>query len=130
MEDDQRNRLLQFSQKQMQEVAQVCNKIPNYKIEAIVQDNQTEANVGEEINLSIKIEGDEDEEEEEENKNKLVYAPFYPKEKEEQWWLIIADESTKKLLSIKRIDAKSGMEVQISFTPNESGNKTYTAMLV
>ena len=129
MDDEPRKELLQLTQKQLDEVAKVCNKIPNFKIEALLEENQREANVGEEVNVAIKIEGDEDEEEENQG-SKLVYAPFYPIEKEEQWWLIIADESTKKLLSIKRIEVKSGMEVQISFTPNESGNKQYTAMLV
>lgn len=133
MEEKARVDLLQLSDRQMQEVAQVCNRIPNYNIKAVLVDNQAgEAKVNEEINVTIEIEGDDEDEGEGEgeNKNRFVYAPFYPKDKEEQWWLIIADERAKKLLSIKRIEAKAGLQVEISFTPNESGSKKYTAMLV
>lgn len=130
MDDEPRERLLGFSQKQLEEVAQVCNRIPNYTIRVTVpEENQEGATVGETIALTIDIEGDE-EDEEDQDADKLVYAPFYPKEKQEQWWLIIADEREKRLLSIKRITAKSGMSVKIPFTPSETGNKKFTAMLV
>lgn len=132
MDDEPRERLLNITQKQLEEVAQVCNRIPNFTIKARLADkDESEASVGETVSLVVAIEGDEDEEEEEEDTgDKLVYAPFYPKEKQEQWWLIIADEREKRLLSIKRVSARSNIEVPIAFTPSEAGNKKFTAMLV
>jgi len=34
-----------------------------------------------------------------------VIAPYYPKEKEEQWWLIVGQPKENRLLSIKKVGA-------------------------
>ena len=128
MEDDDREKLLNLSQKQLESVAGACNKIPNYEISVNIQNIDQESG---DVSLVVDIKGDDEAEgEEDEDDDKTVYAPFYPKMKQEQWWLIIADEKEKRLLSIKRITAKSDMRVKISFTPTGNGNKDYTAMLV
>jgi pre-mRNA-splicing helicase BRR2 len=127
MDEEPRKQLVNLSQKQLEEVAQVCNRIPNYSIKINILSSGSET-----IDLAIDIIGDEDDDddEEEQQEDKPVYAPFYPNEKLEQWWLIIADEKDRKLMSIKRVTARSGLQVKISFTPSETGNAKYTAMLV
>lgn len=132
MDDEPRIELLNLNQKQLEEVAQVCNSIPSYEIKATVQsENPDEGKVGEDVTVTVTIsKDDEDEEDEEDTPSLRVYAPFYPKEKEEQWWLIIADERNNRLMSIKKVQPKLNSEIEISFTPSESGNFKFTAMLI
>jgi pre-mRNA-splicing helicase BRR2 len=128
MDDEPRKRLLQLSEKQLEDIAQVCNSIPNYTIKVRCEQEHNEGTLGQEVQLTVFIESDEEEEDEEVNTK--VYAPYYPQEKDEQWWLIIADEKNNRLLSIRRVQPKSSSEVSVSFTPTEKGNCELTAMLV
>jgi pre-mRNA-splicing helicase BRR2 len=133
MEPEPREALLSVQKKELSKIADVANKIPNYSIEILgLEDNKTEATTGESVNLIVEIKDDDDEgeEEEEEGSDKIVYAPFYPKEKHEQWWIVVGDEREKTLLGIKRINAKSGGQYKVSFTPRDKGNKKFTVFLI
>lgn len=134
MEDEPRRKLLNMSDKQLEKVAQVSNKIPNYSIVVKgLENGKEEATVGDEVNLIVEIKDNDDEgedEEEEDDDDKIVYAPFYPQQKHEQWWLIVGDEKEKALLGIKRITAKARDQVQLRFTPRDKGNKKYTVFLI
>lgn len=52
-----------------------------------------------------------------------VYAPHYPTEKAEGWWLVVGNPATNALLTIKRITvAKSQLATSLEFTaPEEPG---------
>jgi len=43
-------------------------------------------------------------EREDEEYTELVQAPYFPREKEEFWWVIVGDTSSNKLYGIKRIN--------------------------
>jgi len=128
MDDGPRESLLNLSEKQLEEVAQVCNKIPSYEIEAQTAGYNEETGQVQML-ITIKSEDEEEGEGEEEYDN-IVYAPYYPKEKSEQWWLIIVDPIDKKVLSIKRVTVKKNMQVKIAFNPSDSGNRQYEAQLI
>ena len=132
MDDEPRIQLLGLSENQLEDVAKVCNWIPNYSIKAAVnKENPNEGKLEEEIKVLVEIEKDDEEgEDDEEDLSLKVYAPYYPKDKDEQWWLIIADERNNRLLSIKRVQPKLAQQLEITFTPSETGNFRFTAMLV
>mmetsp|Transcript_39663 Transcript_39663/g.39245 ORF Transcript_39663/g.39245 Transcript_39663/m.39245 type:complete len:432 (-) Transcript_39663:18-1313(-) len=130
MEDEPREKLLNLTQKQLKEVAQVCNKIPSYEIEASVLEFDPDSG---DVIVNVNIQGDDEaegEEDEEEEGDSIVYAPRYPKEKLEQWWIIIVDPRDRKLLSIKRTDVKKNHNVKIQFTLSDSGNRDYEAQII
>merc|ERR1719421_1306250 len=60
-----------------------------------------------------------------------VVAPFYPKDKEESWWLVVGTGSgnTAQLLAIKRITMSSKPSVNVKLDvelPQESGKLACT----
>lgn len=66
------------------------------------------------VNLKREIEGDT---------LSPVIAPFFPKEKTEEWWLLVGDPKNNTLLCIKRITVDKDKSVQLDFTaPEEGGN--------
>lgn len=53
-----------------------------------------------------------------------VYAPLFPKEKEEQWWLVIGQSAPNGLNAIKRISiTKQNMTLKLSFEAPETPGK-------
>jgi len=62
---------------------------------------------GDALIINVTIERDEvDLGEGGELNQQYVYAPYYPKQKEELWWLIIGDKESNKLYTIKRVQIK------------------------
>lgn len=61
-----------------------------------------------------------------------VYAPHFPKEKEEQWWLVIGESSTNSLSAIKRLSiTKQDTAVKLSFeAPETSGKHSFVLFLM
>ncbi|KAK8219849.1 Pre-mRNA-splicing helicase BRR2 [Zalaria obscura] len=77
------------------------------------------------INVSIEREVEEDEE-----PNLTVHAPFYPAEKSENWWLVVGEESTKSLLSIKRVTIGRDLKMKMDFTVPSPGKHELTLFLM
>lgn len=48
-----------------------------------------------------------------------VHAPFYPRRKEESWWLVIGDTRTSTLLSVKRVPLGTTANVKLEFEAPE-----------
>jgi preprotein translocase subunit Sec63 len=61
-----------------------------------------------------------------------VHCPFFPTQKSEVWWLIVADEQKRLILGLKRIPSlRDKLEVKIPFqAPRKPGTYVYTVFLV
>ncbi|KAL8111272.1 DExH-box ATP-dependent RNA helicase DExH12-like [Apium graveolens] len=123
LEDNERRELLQLSDAQWSEIAKICNRIPDINLAFNIPDRE-EIRAGEVINVEVFIE-----------RNLLwrtdkvgpVYAPRYPKLKQEGWWLMVTDAATDELLSMKRVYVKGDSNnVRLDFAaPGQTGRKWY-----
>ncbi|KAL3892916.1 MAG: hypothetical protein SGPRY_014659 [Prymnesium sp.] len=66
----------------------------------------------------------------EEAKVPTVFAPHFPKDKEEGWWLVVGDPKSNSLLCIKRITLVSKAKVKLEFNAPEAGEYVYTLYLM
>lgn len=92
LEDDERNNLLQMDAKQMREVAKVCNAYPSIEVAYELEDAE-DATAGSSITLNVTLDREIDEDDEVDN---TVPAPFFPVQKQSQWWLVVGEPSTKQ----------------------------------
>ena len=65
------------------------------------------------IVLQVALSRDADEDDEDDQR---VIAPFYPARKMANWWLVVGEENTKQLHSIKRVTVKKNLNVKLEFT--------------
>jgi len=121
LEEDQRNELLQMSEKQRQDVAVVCNRYPNIDVNYEIED-EDKIKSGKSISVNVQLEREMEEDEE----LGPVHAPFFPKEKLEGWWLVVGDPKNNHLLSIKRLNLQKRAKVKLDFIAPAPGNYTYT----
>ncbi|XP_028119477.1 DExH-box ATP-dependent RNA helicase DExH12-like isoform X1 [Camellia sinensis] len=122
MEDDERRELLQMSDSQLMDIAQVCNRFPNIDLTYDVVDGDN-VRAGDDVSLQVTLERDL------EGRTEVgpVDAPRYPKTKEEGWWLVVGDTKSNQLLAIKRVSLQRKAKVKLDFAaPGEAGKKTYT----
>ena len=119
MEDEDREKGLRISEKEMMHVAAVCNRYPNNELLvesseghpsqfSVRLDGSDESNFTLNVTLRRDIQEDDFENREEYLEELKVFkepvkARFYPKSKEENWWIIAGHVSSGKLLSIKKI---------------------------
>ncbi|KAI0979875.1 hypothetical protein GJ496_001918 [Pomphorhynchus laevis] len=149
MDDDERIELLQItSQSKLADIAQFCNKYPNIELSYDLIKN------GETINVAI--DSDEDDKMEISEKRRRpnlpmfkpddtcilqvclqredddtltdqsVITPYFPRPREEGWWLVVGDAKANSLLSIKRLTLHRKSKVQLEFNaPSTPGQYTY-----
>ncbi|XP_042508721.1 DExH-box ATP-dependent RNA helicase DExH12-like [Macadamia integrifolia] len=122
MEDDERQELLLMTDSQLLDIARFCNRFPNIDMtyEVLESDN---IRAGDDVTLQVTLERDL------EGRSEVgpVYAPRYPKAKEEGWWLVVGDSKTNQLLAIKRVALQRKSKVKLEFVaPAEAGEKSYT----
>mmetsp|Transcript_16957 Transcript_16957/g.39591 ORF Transcript_16957/g.39591 Transcript_16957/m.39591 type:complete len:2174 (-) Transcript_16957:228-6749(-) len=128
MDEDPRNELFEgLSQAQKLDVAKACNRYPCISLEYKVQ-NQDDLKVGGTAKMVVRLGRDGMEEG---DSLGPVYAPFYPKEKEESWWLVVGGPNSA-LVAIKRITiAKASSQVKLDIElGEESGSTSYTLYLM
>jgi len=125
MEDDERNELLAMSPTQLADVARVCNRYPNIELAFEVEDAD-EVTAGDSVTVLVSLEREADDV----AKVPTVYAPRFPKPKEEGWWLIVGDSKTNSLLCIKRITLQLKAKVKLEFVAPEEGEYAYTLYLM
>jgi len=97
MDDDKRDRLLKLDKAQLAEVAKAANRYPNIDLHFEIDTKGIKAGSSMKVTVQLERELDEDE------RLGPVYAPFYPGEKAEGWWLVVGNTKTNQLLAIKRI---------------------------
>lgn len=69
---------------------------------------------GDQITLKVGLSRDADDDEE--DADQAVVAPFYPKQKLANWWLVVGDPKTRQLLAIKRQTVNKKLAVKLEFT--------------
>lgn len=65
------------------------------------------------IVLQVTLSRDADDEDEDDQR---VIAPFYPLRKMANWWLVVGEQSTGQLLSIKRVTVKKSLSIKLEFS--------------
>ncbi|KAJ3224615.1 DEIH-box ATPase [Clydaea vesicula] len=128
MEDDDRSEALSLSTKEMADVANFCNRYPNIEISYDLPENTVEQ--GGQVVVKVQLEREEEEEEENDKKLGSVIAPFYPKTKDEGWWIVIGDVKEKTLLAIKRTTLQKKAQLTLKFSPPEKIGKVDLIMYV
>jgi pre-mRNA-splicing helicase BRR2 len=111
MEDGERDRILAFDQAKMADVARFANRYPNIEVNHELESETVEQ--GGSTVLRVLLERDMDEDEE----LGPVNAPFYPKQKDEGWYVVIGDPKEKTLLAIKRSTLQKKAAVKLEFSP-------------
>lgn len=128
MEDDKRTVLFEgLSQSNLADVARACNRFPCISLEYKVQ-NQEELRVGTSARIVVRLGRDAMDDE---TTLGPVFAPYYPKEKEESWWLVVGGPNSA-LVAIKRITiAKASVNVKLDVELGEEGGEfEYTLYLM
>merc|ERR1719254_78073 len=128
MEDDARTQLLDgLSQSQLMDVARACNRFPCISLEYKVQ-NAEALSAGGSARIVVRLGRDAMEDD---VALGPVFAPYYPKEKEESWWLVVGGPNNA-LVAIKRITiSKASVNVKLDVElGEEAGNFDYTLYLM
>lgn len=127
LDDADRRALLQMTNKQLADVARVCNAYPNieleYALDGLDKDNAVVA-PGESVVVSVSLEREDD-------SGGVVVAPHFPEKRLEGWWLVVGDPKNNLLLSIKRLTVKQKAKVQLDFTaPDAPGRHSYVLYFI
>src|SRR5258708_188819 len=65
------------------------------------------------LQVSLSRDADEDDDE---GDDSLVVAPLYPGKKMGNWWVVVGEQSTRQLLSIKRVTVTKSLNVKLEFS--------------
>lgn len=125
MDDKRRNSILNLSKREMTDVARVCNRFPNIEVQHQFQDE--EVSEGDSTTLLVQLERELDEGE---TTVGPVHAPFFPKRKIENWWLLVADQPSNTMLAVKRIPlATASQTVKLEFTAPSKNSKLTLSLI-
>ncbi|KAL2756416.1 hypothetical protein ACRALDRAFT_1042526 [Sodiomyces alcalophilus JCM 7366] len=107
-----------LDQKQLAQAANFTNdKYPDVEMEHEVLD-EDDIRAGEPSQILVKIQRQLEEDDE---FDPTVHAPFYPATKLESWWLVVAEESTKSVLGIKRVTVGRTFQGKLEFIVPTAG---------
>ena len=119
LEDSTRNSLLGFSEDQMVELASVCNAYPSIEMQFACK---KECKTGEVVQMQVSLER--------EGKVSQVYAPKFPEDKQEYWWVLVGDPKSNTLLGIKKLRIQEKTQVNLEFLAPEEGVHELTLYLL
>lgn len=68
------------------------------------------------ITIQISLSKDADEEMDVNEDDEVVVAPFYPKKKLANWWIVVGEPKTKQLLAIKKVTVHRNLAVRLEFS--------------
>ncbi|DBA02303.1 TPA: hypothetical protein N0F65_006178 [Lagenidium giganteum] len=130
MEDDDRKKLLPFSNAKMSAIAKFCNSFPDITVTTTVANKGKNIPSGSSVAVKVHLEREVDEDDEEEVG--FVNACHYPAKKQENWWIVLGDAKKNALLSIKRVPFVSAeANVQLEFTaPAQPGEYTHQLYVI
>ena len=122
MEDKDRSNVLKLSNQEMQSLANASNRYASLSFSfKLDQESIVE---GEQVSLLVSLSRDGEEE------PGTVISPFYPKPKEEYWWIVVGQTEGDKLLGIKRIHLKAEANLEVKFMAPEEGTHNLIVYLV
>lgn len=130
LEDEDRDRLLQFSPSQLMSVAQVCNSYPDIDVSYSIPSQAEGLHAGDKCVMEVRLLRDPDADDDEASEMSagvpLVSSGRYPGQKTEGWWLVLGNVDTNELLSIKRVAMPAReLKVSLDFTPPAQGDVKY-----
>jgi len=126
MEDDERASLFKeagFNETQIEEIAKASNKYPSITMKYEL-DKTKPILAGDTFNLQVSLTRDADE------IFDFVNAPYYPKEKEEFWWIVVGDTNINKIYAIKRVNFPKNFKVDLKVTSPDEGNHELSVYLI
>jgi len=125
MEDDDRLSLLSgLNESQLNKLAEACNRYPNLVFDAKCGTNRLKED--EEVTITISLERDGHDEEELDE----VFSEFYPKRKDEFWWVVVGEPGRNKLHTIKRVNFVQKLETVLKFDASEVGKHDVIVYLI
>ena len=119
LEDADRDEVLQMDNAKLSAVAAACNAYPNIDLNFEVEDKDDICS-GDAVTIICELERDGGE------APGPVKAPYYPKRKDEGWWLVVGDTKSGGLLSIKRVMLQARSKMKLEFVAPEPGDYEYT----
>ncbi|KAL8774696.1 MAG: hypothetical protein Q9209_000635 [Squamulea sp. 1 TL-2023] len=119
---------LGLDNKQLSQVAAFTNdKYPDVELDFEVLDID-DITAGSPAYLQITITRNVEDEDQE--PDLTVHAPFYPQRKTENWWLVVGEERTKNLLTIKRVTVGRQLQMKLEFVVPSAGRHDLTLYLM
>jgi len=113
MEDAQRNELLQMDGQQMRDVAAFVNSYPTLDVSHEFVKGEYTSSTPIVLQVSLSRDADDDDE----GEGTLVVAPHFPAGKKMvNWWVVVGEQSTRQLLSIKRVTVAKSLRVRLELT--------------
>ena len=131
LDERDRNTLLSHLDKEnIAKIANVCNRYPEINLEIKFIDDNNNFNLGDNICAEIIL-----------NRTLIdnsnngiltnVYSNYYPKVKEENWWIIIGDEVSNKLFFIRKLYFNKSLKIPVNFEgPESEGIYSYKVFLI
>jgi pre-mRNA-splicing helicase BRR2 len=135
MEDEDRIKLLTkpdpknpdfrpLTEEQLEQLATACNRYPNLVFEAECETSTVKDD--EEVTIKVTLERDGHEEDTLDD----VYSQFYPKSKNENWWIVVGESSENKLHTIKRVNFVQTLETVLKFDAPSVGKHQVIVYLI
>eukprot|EP00755_Sulcionema_specki_P005502 Sspe_Gene.4860::Locus_1611_Transcript_1_1_Confidence_1.000_Length_6620::g.4860::m.4860/K12854/SNRNP200, BRR2; pre-mRNA-splicing helicase BRR2 len=124
-EPEERSKLLQLTDRQMANVAMVCNSYPSISVDYEVVDSD-DVHQGSNMTVQVSLERDIDENE----PVPRVHCPLYPKEKDEGWWLVVGNTKKNHVYAVKRCILQRKQKVKIDFVAPEQGDQEMNLFLM
>jgi pre-mRNA-splicing helicase BRR2 len=125
LDEEQIEKVLQLAPEQMAQAAEFCNAYPAVEMSFALQSSTVSA--GSAVDVAVTLERVADADDEQAGSDDAlgkVIAPFFPKPKLEQYWLVIGDPEANALLSIKKITLGRKATPTLQFdAPKEAGSR-------
>ena len=97
------------------DVATFVNSYPTLDVNYDLAKGEYTAGAPITIQVSLSKDSDEDMHEPSED-DETVIAPFYPKKKLANWWVVIGEPKTRQLLAIKKVTVHRNLAVRLEFS--------------
>eukprot|EP01105_Mastigella_eilhardi_P003553 TRINITY_DN145_c0_g1_i1.p1 TRINITY_DN145_c0_g1~~TRINITY_DN145_c0_g1_i1.p1 ORF type:complete len:2180 (+),score=716.66 TRINITY_DN145_c0_g1_i1:39-6578(+) len=113
MDEKQRRELLApLSDSEFRDVAAACNRYPNVDVTYEEPKSVVQPSASVTVPVVLEREGGDNAP----AAAPLVHAPYFPKDKQEGWWLVVGDPQRNQLLAIKRLTLARRGKYALEFT--------------
>ena len=98
------------------DVATFVNSYPTLDVNYDLAKGDYTAGAPIQISVSLSKDADEDMDGTPGEDDDTVVAPFYPKKKLANWWIVIGEPKTRQLLAIKKVTVHRNLAVRLEFS--------------